>query len=218
MSIPTWDEVATNEFWQRIPTDLHEDDMRRYLGSNGDAIEARVSKLEAMAKNLLTQGFPGPSIVAAVAALEVMIQYFCVRPIVHGVLLSDQIASEVVDRIIGSRSSDQRQILVALLKPWGIELTRIVLPNGNSLWETIQTPVNNARKSFVHRGDEVSAGDAALAINCISAFRKEVVLKIAERLQFTVSTTGCWSTVIQEPDQGVPDGGQTFYATRDPFS
>lgn len=219
MSIPTWEEAAEDAFWERVPTDLHEDAVRFYLGANGDAIGARVARLESMATDLLSNKFFGPSIIVSVTALEVMVQYFCVRPIVEGVFLSDLIAFEVARRIFSSRSSDQRNLLVPLLKPWGIDLTKIMLPSGEPLWETIQTPVNKARNGFVHRGDDVPEGDAALAIECIRTFRKEVVLRIAERLEFTIDKTGCWSKVIHDPAPGSGFlGGERFYGRSDPFA
>jgi hypothetical protein len=217
VSIPTWEEAASEEFWERIPTDLHEDAVRSYLGANGDAIDARISRLAGMARDLLAEQFCGPSIVASVTALEVMIQYFCIRPIVQGVFLSDLIASEVAGRIIGGRSCDQRDLLVSLLKPWGVDLKGILLPNGEPLWERIRTPVNKARNGFVHRGDDVAHEHAALAIDCIHAFRKEVVLKVARRLGFTLERTACWSKVLHDPIPGVTAGGHTFYGTSDPF-
>lgn len=217
MSIPTWEEAAEDRFWERVPTDLHEDAVRAYLGSYGDAIDARISKLVAMASDLLSRNFPGPSIVASVTALEVMIQYFCVRPIVQGVFLSDLIASDVADRVIGSRSCDQKNLLVPLLKPWGIDLSKLFLPDRASLWDRIQTRVKKARNAFVHRGDEVEHEDAELAIECAKTFRQQVVAQIAERLKFTIDKSGSWSKVIHEPLNGVSLGGETGYVRRDPF-
>jgi hypothetical protein len=49
MSMPTWEEVAeeaaTDEFWEHISGDLHEDAVTNYLGRYGDAIESRVAGL-----------------------------------------------------------------------------------------------------------------------------------------------------------------------------
>lgn len=217
MSIPTWEEAAADEFWERVPTDLHEGAVSSYLGAYGDAIDARVSRLEAIATDLLAKGFSGPSMVASVASLEVMIQYFCIRPIIESVFLSDLIASGIAERIISTRSCDQKNLLAPLLKPWGIDLPKILLPDGSSMWERIQTPVNKARNGFVHRGDDVSLQDAALALQCIRAFREEVVLKIADHLEFTIEKTGCWSKVIHKPIGGGYGGGETFHTPSDPF-
>jgi hypothetical protein len=76
MSIPTWEEAAESEFWERLPQDLHEQAVRDYLGSNGDAIDGRVQKLIGLADTLFKSGRHGPSVVASVIALEVMIHSF----------------------------------------------------------------------------------------------------------------------------------------------
>jgi hypothetical protein len=217
VSLPTWDEIAEEEFWERVPTDLHEDAVRSYLGANGDAIDFRVEKLLSMAEGLLARSFAGPSIVVSVTALELMIQYFCVRPIVEGVFLSDLAAHEVTKRITGGRTSDQRSLLVPILRPWGIELEKILLAGGKSLWSEIQSVVVRGRDAFVHRGDDVSDDTARLAIECARTFRDQVVMVIANRLGFTHGVTGCWSKVVHSTSQGGSARGEIDYGQGNPF-
>jgi len=216
MSIPTWQEAAEDEFWERVPTDLHEDAVRHYLGTYGDAVDARVSKLKATAADLLAKNSPGPSIAVSMTAPELMIQYFCIRPIIQGAFLSDLLASEVAKKVVDSRSCDQNNLSVPLLKPWGIDLTAIKVANGEKLWEQFQT-LRKARNAFLHRGDNVTDEDAELAIECVTVFRSEVVAKIAERLNFTIDKTGCWAKVVHEPDGHGFLGGETGYTPSDPF-
>lgn len=218
MSVPTWDEIAEDEFWERVPTDSHEGSIRNYLGTNGDAIDDRVATLKAIAEKLLATGFAGPSIVASVTAIEVMIQYFCIRPLVQGVFLSDLIAFEVAERIIPSRSAQMRPLLEPLLKPWKIDLKGISLPTGHPLWLKILDPVTKVRNAFVHRGDPVQDEDAKLALECVRVFREEVVLKIAAFLEFTLVRTGSWARVIHGPGGGGSLGGETMYGATSPFS
>lgn len=218
MSIPTWEEAAESEFWENLPQDLHEQAVTDYLGQNGDAIDGRVLKLIALADVLSKSNYSGPSIVASVIALEVMIHYFCVRPIVVGAILSDLIAAEVSKRIVGSRTSDQRQILSAVLRPWGIELSQLLLPDRQPLWDRIQSVVIKKRDGFVHRGDEVTRGEAELALQCVTSFREQVVLGLAKRLGFTLEKTTCWSKVVDEPRPPGYLGGQRSYTTVNPFA
>ena len=216
MSIPTWEEAAADEFWSRVPQDLHEDGVRDYLGFYGDAVESRASGLRTAAENLLAQKFFGPSIVVSVIALEVMIQYFCVRPIIGGALSSSLLAEEVAEQMFGARAYDQRKLLTALLKPWGVDLSQVLLEDGKALWDTYQNIVLKKRNAFVHRGDEVSENEAVLALGCCSAFKSGVVLKIADRLGFTIQRTGCWGRVEHGP-QGASLGGGSYYSAGDPF-
>jgi hypothetical protein len=216
MSIPTWEEAAEDEFWSRVPQDLHEGAVRDYLGFYGDAIEARVSGLRAAAQTLLEERFYGPSIVLSVIALEVMVQYFCVRPIISGALSSELVADEVAEHLFEARAYDHRKLLVALLKPWGVALTSVLLSSGKPLWDAFQSVVMKKRNAFVHRGDEVSAEEASLALDCCSAFKTGVVLKMADRLGFTIQKTGCWARVEHGP-QGSSLGGGAYYSVGDPF-
>jgi hypothetical protein len=221
MSLPTWAEEAEYEFWETVPQDLHEGAVTAYLGSRGDAIDGRVMKLTQLAETLVRNGYHGPSIVVSVVALEVMIHYFCVRPIVEGAILSELVGLEVSKRIVGSRTSDQRQMLSAVLKPWGIELPTLLLPNRQPLWDQIQTVVVKRRDGFVHRGDEVSEEEAQLGLQCVRSFREQIVLALARRLGFSLAKTGCWSKVIHESPVimgGVPVGGETNYGRTDPFA
>jgi len=216
MSIPTWQDAAEDEFWERVPTELHEDAVRHYLGTYGDAIDDRVSKLEAMAVDLLEKNFAGPSIATSMTALELMIQYFCIRPIIQGSFLSDLIASEVAQKVIDNRSCDQNNLLVPLLKPWGIALKEITMADGEGLWEHFQA-LRRERNAFVHRGDGVTPDRAALAVKCVRAFRKDVVAKIADRLNFTIDKSGCSARVMNEPKGDGFLGGETGYTKSDPF-
>jgi hypothetical protein len=216
MSIPTWQEVAEDEFWAQVPQDLHEGAVRDYLGSYGDAIEFRVKELCKVAADLRASRHFGPSIVISVTSIEVMVQYFCVRPIVGGALLSELLADEVSQHILGSRGYDQRKLLAAILKPWGVDISSILLPSGKPLWEVFQNVVMKKRNEFVHRGDEVLEGEAALALECASTFREHIVLKLAKRLGFSLNETGCWARVVHEPTPGFV-GGEMHYGKSDPF-
>jgi hypothetical protein len=146
-----------------------------------------------------------------------MIQYFCVRPIVEGGLLSDLLAHDVAKRITGSRSSDQRSLLVPILRPWGIELEKTILASGKPLWSEFQSVVVRSRDAFVHRGDDVSDETAKLAIECARTFQGQVVMAMANRLGFTHNQTGCWSKVIHAASQGGFLGGETNYGRGNPF-
>lgn len=211
MSLPTWDEIAEEQFWENLPKDLHEEAVKSYLGSNGDAIDARVEPLRSLAQDLVAQKFFGPSLTVSATALEVMIHYFCVRPIVEGAILSELLAAQVTRWIVGARSSDQRRLLPALLRPWGIELDKLLLPDNSPMWEKVQSRVIKKRDEFVHRGDPATEEDARLALECVRSFRTEVVLKFAGRLGFTLEKTGRWAHIILE-------SGAINFGTIDPFA
>ena len=213
---------AEQGYLARIPTDLHEEAVRSYLGSCGDAIDARVKKLLSAATSLRDIKFPGPSVVVSATTLEVMIRYFCVRPIFDAAFLSDLIAREVTEKITHSRYFPEKDLLAGILKPWNIELNAILLSSGKPLWNQFKSVVSEKRNDFVHRGEDVSDNVAATAIECVTAFRAQIVMPMASRLGFTHDKSGCWSRVIIPPKEHVFLGaklinGETTYETRSPF-
>ncbi|MBZ5699134.1 MAG: hypothetical protein LAN18_11380 [Acidobacteriia bacterium] len=230
MSYDSWDDYAESqaefdaeqEYLARIPTDLHEEAVRSYLGSCGDAVDARVKKLLSAATSLSASKFPGPSVVVSATILEVMIRYFCVRPIFEAAFLSDLIAREVTEKITRSHFFPERNLLAGILRPWKIELNEILLGSGKPLWNEFTSVVLENRNNFVHRGQDVSDEIAAIAIECATEFRAQIVMAMANRLGFTHDKSGCWSKVITDPKEHVFLGGklingETTYVTRSPF-
>src|SRR5215216_5591484 len=60
------------------------DSTRFYLGTYGDAVTARVEQAIADSRALLAAGQPGPAITLAATAVELIVGYLVVRPIVQG--------------------------------------------------------------------------------------------------------------------------------------
>lgn len=210
-------QQAEEEFWENLPKELHESSVQNYLGGYGDAIDTRIDSLAKMAQSLLDKGFYGPSLTVSAAAIEVMIQYFCIRPLVEGAFLSEVWAVELSRWIVDARPSDQRKILIGLLKLWDIELETILLEGKEPLWGTIHSVVLIKRHKFVHRGDEVSKAEAILGIKCCLSFRSEVIGRIASRLGFTLDQTGCWAKVVRKSTEPGHLTGETRYSKGNPF-
>jgi hypothetical protein len=212
-------EAAEAEFWEKLPKQLHEESVWSYLGVYGDAIAARVKRLTDTALALHTSGFYGPSITVSVTAIEVMIAYFCVRPMVEGAFVSETWADCLAGWVVGTRPKDQRKILVAILRLWDIEVEKILLDDKKPLWAAIQSEVFEARNHFVHRGDDVSKEYSQLGLTCIELFQKEIIAKIAVRLGFTLSKTGCWAHIAGDgPMLGGIQKGERRFTARDPFA
>jgi len=231
MSNDSWDDYeqsqlefdAEEAYLAQLPTNLHEEAVRSYLGSYGDAIDARVAKLLSEAKSLSATKFPGPSVVVSATTMEVMIRHFCVRPIFESAFLSDLIAREVTEKITRNRRFPERDLLAGILRPWHIDLKDILLNSGKPLWKEFTSVVIENRNNFVHRGEDVSDEVAATAVECVTTFKAKVVVVIANRLGFTHDQTGCWSKIITDPKELVLLGGkilngETLYTPRSPFA
>jgi hypothetical protein len=209
---------AEEEFWYNLPTQLHEESVSSYLGVYGDAITARVKRLTDTALSLHSRGFYGPSITVSVTATELMIEYFCVRPMVEGAFVSEMWAECLAKWVVKTRPTDQREILVAILRLWGIEVDKILLDDKKKLWATIHAQVFKYRNLFVHLGEDVSREHSELGLACTEAFRKDIIDKIAVRLGFTLAKTGCWAHSAEEGQDPLRPGTGRRFTPRDPFT
>lgn len=198
------------QFWEELPKDLHEGSVREYLGKYGDSIDDRVMHLMRTSRELQTAGFYAPAVVASVTALEICIEFFCIRPLVEGAFLSELWALELADRVI--RTHQKRELLAGILKLFGIDLTSILLPDRRQLWEVIQK-VMEQRNDVVHIGEDLMEVDSNRAIECVEAFRSDVVGSIARRLKFTLDKTGKWSEVVHPSIGRGHLGGGSHYGT-----
>ena len=208
-----WQQEAEEQFWENVPKQLHEESVKVYLGVYGDAIDARVDNLSEMAGRLQAAGEHGATLTVAATTIEIMIQYFCVRPIVEGAFLSDVWATTLAKWIVEARAQDQRKILVGFLRIWNIDLNEIKLRDGTRrLWQTIHELILPKRNQFVHRGGAVTLEDATTALECAECFRREIVSQFAARLGFTLDKTREWART----EHGEFGSGMRFCAG-DPF-
>lgn len=173
-----------------------------YLATNGDAIEARVQSCRQEAQHLLESGFPSSALIRAAAAIEIAIRFYLARPLLQGAFLSDQWAGLLSQKVLNGRTAEDRELLPAILRNWEVDITSVLLPNGDQLWESIVTRVWSRRNDCVHKGDSVAEEDATLAIRCLDELVGQVVDPLAIRLGFTRDVTGCWSTVAPKDPPG----------------
>jgi hypothetical protein len=195
---------------------MHEDSIRSYLGSNGDAIDARLDRLQGKAEELHRLSYYDDAVVNCATAIEITIKYFCVKPIVEGAFLSELWATQLSKWIVDVRPADQRRLLLGILEHWGIDIEAVQLTKGRALWGTVTGHVLPKRQEFVHCGGALGKEDSELALSSLKAMRQEVVGKIGERFGFTLKTTGKWSHIVRETETG--ERSETRYTARDPFT
>jgi hypothetical protein len=175
---------------------LAEDPVIEYLGQNGDAIQERVDRCASEAAALHSAGFHGAALVRATAGIEIVIKFFLARPLLQGAFLSDTWAQVLASRIIRPRSTDDRDLLPAILRNWDMDVSAIHTRSGAQLWQNVKSTVWPRRNDYVHAADVVSADDASTAIECLEAMLLEVVEPIALRLGFTRAQSGTWSEIV----------------------
>jgi hypothetical protein len=168
---------------------------RDYLGRFGDTVDQRVRQAIEQAERLLEQHETGPAITVAVTAVELMIRFLVIRPLVQGAFLSDEWAAILADRIATGRTAADRDLLPRVLNTFGIDVTTIQTPSGVRVWECLKGDGWPARDGFVHRYDDVDPNLAQRVTEAAKVFRDVVVQSIAERLGFTLAATGKWSEI-----------------------
>jgi len=194
------------------------DNTKAYLGGYGDAVSERISKCKTDASALYDGAFYSASLVSSVTGIELTIKYLLVLPLIQGALLPNPIAEVVSTKIGFGRSADDRKILPALLRPFGIDLENALLPSGKKLWSTIQKDIIEARNRSVHLGEGCSKQIATVAIDCLQELERQVVRRLADRLGFSLERTGRWSRIEWgDPKDPTKDSGGTYFTSDTPF-
>jgi hypothetical protein len=150
----------------------------------------------AEAKVLLRYGHFGPSLCAAAIAVELMIRFMLVRPLIQGAFLSDEWAGILTNRIMTGQTAKDRELVPAVLRQWGLDVTKVRSKTSSvPVWECTVTQLFPSRNNYVHRYDPVPEHTAVLGVECAEAFRHEIVSTVAKQLGFSLDLTGKWCEI-----------------------
>jgi hypothetical protein len=207
-------DAAMVEFIENSLDEIAQDSVRSYLGTYGDAVEERVRQCVVEAKKLIELDFWGPSLTLSVTAIEIIIRFMILRPLVQGAFLSEEWAEILSKRIATGRSAEDRKLLPAILKQWGIEITTIKIESNEPLWENIQMLIQK-RNDFVHSGEAIQKHDAIKGLEAADTLIKKIIFPVAEKLGFTLTETGKWHKI----DRYTSEGGEyhTSFSPLSPF-
>jgi hypothetical protein len=185
---------------------------RAYLGTYGDAVTARVERAIADARSLLASDQPGSAITLAATAVEMIVGYLVIRPIVQGAFLSDQWAGVLTEQILGGRTDEARRLLPIIAKEWDLDLDKALLTGGKQAWGYFTGSVVPARNGFVHRADPVKPEVATRAIECADVLLRSLVVAVGRSVGLN------WPA--KPWHQSYPVGGLTLqvFEPRDPFT
>jgi len=187
-------EAYEEELISTALQDMSVDRVKSYLGSYGDAIERRVRLCIEQAEELFSSGFSGSAITLAATASEIVIRFLLLRPLLEGAFLSDEWAEVLSKRVVTGRSSEDRNLLPAVLRHWGTDITEVQLSDGSRLWEAVVSTVWPKRNGFVHQGTPVTETAARTGIECAKALL-QLAHDVGERLGFTLKTTAKWCEI-----------------------
>jgi hypothetical protein len=222
--------VATDNYWDDDTADLQsdaeaelieagirersDDNVRSYLGTYGDAVEARIRKCLNDAETLAKAGHFGPALVLAATSVELILGHLVLRPLLQGAFLSEEWADILARRITGGRSADDRELLPRVARLWKVDVSGMKLQDGRPLWNTVVGEIWPTRNHFVHRADPVNKAMASSAIEAVRALLNQLVAPIAMKVGLSWPHSGAWAKV----EQGI--GGATFsrnFEPADPF-
>lgn len=195
------EEAAMEEFLENSINEIAKDNVRWYLGTYGDAVEERVRQCVKEAKKLFKLNFWGPSLTLSVTAIEILIRYMVLRPLVQGAFLSEEWAEILTKRIATGRSAEDRKLLPVILRQWEIDITIIKTKSNNPLWETIQTLIKT-RNDFVHSGEAIQEHEACKGLEAVDSLFKDIIAIIADKLGFSLTETGTWHRIDKKTTDG----------------
>jgi len=216
-----WDwyrDQAETEFIEQSLRNLSIDSARGYLGKHGDAVDARVKACLREAHELTALKRYAPALVSAATAVELMIRFMLVRPLVQGAFLSDEWAAILAGRVTNGRTAEDRELLPAILRQWGVDLGTVKLDDGTTLWETVVSKVWPKRNKIVHAGATATEAETIASIKAAESLMANVVRVVAASLGFTLDKTGRWSEI--RGTKGIPwrDGYSEWSQSFDPRS
>src|SRR6266705_3600886 len=144
------EEEALERFLQEQLREMAEAPVFAYLARFGDAIEGRVQLCAIEAAQLRDANFFGAALVRSATGIEIAIRFFLVQPLVKGAFLWDEWASLLSGKVLKGATAKDREMLPAILRNWGIDITQIRLADGTKMWERIRNEVWPRRNEYVH--------------------------------------------------------------------
>jgi hypothetical protein len=83
-----WEEIGRQEDIAKAIKNLSHQPIRDFLGTYGDAIDARLDDIIAQARYARQGGYPRFAVIGAVTAIELITRYLLVEPLLQGAFLS----------------------------------------------------------------------------------------------------------------------------------
>ena len=171
--------------------------VKSYLGRYGDAVDRRILASLSESRTLLKAQHFGPALCTAAIAIELMIRFMLVRPLIQGAFLSDEWADILTTRIATGQTARDRELVPAVLRQWGLDVAKVRgAVSTVAVWEFTVNRLFPARHNSVHRYDPVPEDVAAVGVDCAETFRYEIVGSVARQIGFTLEATGKWSNIF----------------------
>jgi hypothetical protein len=185
-------ELGREEELQRAIENISIENASWYLGTFGDALEQRVRGLIDEAKVLAQSKHPGASLVLCVSALELVVRYFVLKPLVSGTFLKDIWVDLLVDKLVSGQSRRDRELLRLIGDEYGPDFESIKLGDGRGAWNLYESELVPKRNGFVHKGEPVPSELSLRAVECTEVLFSGLLTRIARKFQLSWPESGTW--------------------------
>lgn len=159
-----------------------------YLAHPNLAIPARQMLVYA---HLLRPKFPQAALVFAVTAIELTLKTILLKPIIFGLVHTEDLASFIADMTIKQSGLDRfHTLLTEILAHLGnVELQKVKrLDSTKTLWEEF-VEVQKSRNALVHGGQKCNDGLADLAISIAVTLLNEIFPQVLAKLGLTLDSS-----------------------------
>jgi len=155
--------------------------VRQYLSMNGAKTWARVDRALSTAIED-RESHPAATIVSAVTAAELTIRFLLLRPLIAGFVFHTKLAKRLVREGYTRRTELDRRLLPEVCGAWGIDLDGKRLPNGEPLWNTLESLIV-VRNLYVHRAEPVAPEQAHGALDCATGLVEQIFKPLVEQVE-----------------------------------
>ena len=162
------DDAARDAFYEQVGNEAIGDFTADRLKSNYDDHEAVMQPaLRSMheGKRLLDNGHPSAAIVFSASAVELFLKATILQPLVYGLVHNDKMADIIVNYTLGQTGFERYKDLLSNLfrEVAGLDFAKVRRGGSNRPLIDECKALAKQRNVILHRGDTLSAQDAATA-------------------------------------------------------
>ena len=193
-----WDEAYENmsrelypEHKEQAIAEFTRERLRSYYVAHPDVLVPAVRTFKE-AKALLVGGHNSAAFAFAASATELFLKASLLRPVVYGLVHSEALAELVVASALSQTGFKRYEQLLAKLfsELASIDLKLLRRKSSAKPLLTEASEIQDVRNAVVHRGEEATSEQAALAIDVATEVFNQVIAEVLRRLGLSVQNGG----------------------------
>ena len=193
-----WDEAYENmsrelypEHKEQAIAEFTRERLRSYYVAHPDVLVPAVRTFKE-AKALLAEGHNSAAFVFAASATELFLKVSLLRPVVYGLVHSEALAELVVTSALSQTGFKRYEQLLAKLfsELAGIDLKLLRRKSSAKPLLAEASEIQDVRNVVVHRGEEATSEQAALATDVATEVFNQVIAEVLRQLGLSVQKGG----------------------------